>query len=54
MPQWHGVFANKDDFYRHLRSDGFLFLSEAGDIGDAEILRLWDFEKQIPKTSKTQ
>jgi hypothetical protein len=50
VPQWHGVFADKDDFYRHLRAAGFLFHSEAAEIGDAEILALWDFEKK--KTAK--
>jgi hypothetical protein len=25
VPQWHGVFAEKDDFYSHLRKAGFLF-----------------------------
>lgn len=43
---WHGVFADKDDFYKHLRAAGFLFHSEADEIGDAEILALWDFEKK--------
>ena len=23
VPQWHGVFADKDDFYSHLRKAGF-------------------------------
>jgi ABC-type transport system involved in cytochrome bd biosynthesis fused ATPase/permease subunit len=50
VPQWHGVFADKDDFYRHLRAAGFLFHSEADEIGDAEILALWDIEKK--KTAK--
>ena len=50
VPQWHGVFADKNDFYRHLRAAGFLFHSEADEIGDAEILALWDFEKK--KTAK--
>ena len=53
IPQWHGVFADKDAFYRHLRSAGFLFHSEANEIGDAEILALWDFEKKkTPKRKK--
>ena len=46
VPQWHGVFADRDDFYRHLRAAGFLFHSEADEIGDAEILALWDIEKK--------
>jgi len=46
VPQWHGVFADKNDFYKYLRSAGFLFHSEAAEIGDAEILALWDFEKK--------
>jgi hypothetical protein len=50
VPQWHGVFADKDDFYKYLRDAGFLFHSEADEIGDAEILALWDFEKK--KTAK--
>jgi hypothetical protein len=50
VPQWHGVFANKDDFYRHLRSVGFLFLSEAGNVGDAEILALWGLEAKIAES----
>lgn len=29
VPQWHGVFAEKDDFYSHLRKAGFLFHIEA-------------------------
>jgi hypothetical protein len=41
VPQWHGVFSDKDDFYRHLREGGYLFHSEAHKIGDAEILALW-------------
>jgi len=52
VPQWHGVFADKDDFYRHLRAAGFLFHSEADEIGDAEILALWDFEKKKPAKRK--
>lgn len=44
--QWHGVFADKDDFYRHLRAAGFLFHSEADEIGDSEILSLWVTEKK--------
>ena len=50
VPQWHGVFADKDDFYKYLRDAGFLFHSEADEIGDAEILALWNFEKK--KTMK--
>ena len=50
VPQWHGVFADKDDFYRYLRAAGFLFHSDADEISDAEILALWDFEKK--KTAK--
>ena len=50
VPKWHGVFADKDDFYKHLRAAGFLFHSEAAEIGDAKILALWDFEKK--KTAK--
>ena len=46
VPDWHGVFADKDDFYRRLRAAGFLFHSEADEIGDAEILAFWDFEKK--------
>jgi len=42
VPQWHGVFADKDNFYRHLRAAGFLFHTESDEIGDAEILALWD------------
>jgi hypothetical protein len=54
IPQWHGVFADSDDFYRHLRSTGFLFHSEAAGIGAAEILALWDFEKKkMPKRKKS-
>ncbi len=54
IPQWHGVFADKDDFYRHLRAAGFLFHSEADEIGDSEILSLWITEKKKKnkKTSK--
>jgi hypothetical protein len=50
IPKWHGVFADKDDFYRYLRAAGFLFHRAADEIGDAEILALWDFEKK--KTTK--
>jgi hypothetical protein len=50
VPQWHGVFADKDDFYKYLRDAGFLFHSEADEIGDAEILALWRIEKK--KTAK--
>lgn len=50
VPKWHGVFADKDDFYKHLRKAGFLFHSEADEIGDAEILALWQIEKK--KTAK--
>ena len=50
VPQWHGVFADKDDFYKCLRDAGFLFHSEADEIGDAEILALWQIEKK--KTAK--
>ena len=50
VPQWHGVFADKDDFYKYLRDTGFLFHSEADEIGDAEILALWQIEKK--KTAK--
>jgi hypothetical protein len=46
IPQWHGVFADKDAFYKHLRAAGFLFHSEADEIEDAKILVLWDFEKK--------
>ena len=50
VPQWHGVFADKNDFYKYLRDAGFLFHSEADEIGDAEILTLWQIEKK--KTAK--
>ena len=50
VPQWHGVFADKDDFYKYLRDAGFLFHSEADEIGDAKILALWQIEKK--KTAK--
>jgi hypothetical protein len=46
VPQWHGVFADKNDFYKYLRDVGFLFHSEADEIGDAEILALWQIEKK--------
>ncbi len=53
IPQWHGLFADKDAFYRHLRLAGFLFHSEAAEIGATEILGLWDFEKKkTPKGKK--
>lgn len=52
VPQWHGVFADKDDFYRYLRAAGFLFHSEADEIGDADILSLWVIEKKKKNTSK--
>ena len=42
----HGVFADKDDFFSYLRESGFLFHSEADEIGDAEILTLWQNEKK--------
>lgn len=54
VPQWHGVFADMDDFYRHLRAAGFLFHSEAREIGDAEILALWDFEKKKAAKRETR
>jgi hypothetical protein len=50
IPQRHGIFADKENFYRDLRAAGFLFHSEADEIGDAEILALWDFETK--KTAK--
>ena len=50
--QWQGVFAENDDFYRHLRAAGFLFHSEADEINDSEILALWDFEKKKPVKRK--
>jgi hypothetical protein len=50
VSEWHGVFADKDDFYRHLRASGFLFHSEADEIGDSEILALWVAEKKKKKT----
>jgi hypothetical protein len=52
VPQWHGVFSDKDDFYRHLRAAGFLFHSKANAIGDADILSIWVIEKKKKKTSK--
>jgi hypothetical protein len=54
VPQWHGVFADKDDFYRHLRAAGFLFHSEADEIGDAEILALWQIENKKIGKRKTR
>ena len=47
VPQWHGVFSDKDDFYGHLRSAGFLFHTEAGYISEAELLALWQSDKKI-------
>jgi hypothetical protein len=46
VPKWHGVFADKDDFYRYLRAAGFLFHSETNEIGEAEILALWESGKK--------
>ena len=43
-PQWHGVFTDKDAFYRHLRAVGFVFHTEADEIADAKILAFWQFE----------
>lgn len=48
VPQWHGIFADKDDFYKHLRAAGYLFHTEADEISDAKVLALWDFEKKKP------
>lgn len=52
VPQWHGVFTDKDDFYRHLRAAGFLFHSEANAIGDVDILSLWVSEQKKKKSFK--
>lgn len=52
VPKWHGVFADKDDFYKHLRKAGFLFHSEVDEIGDAEILALWKVEKNTRRKRK--
>ncbi len=51
IPQWHGIFADKDDFYKHLRAAGFLFHSEANVIEDADILSVWVVEKKKKKKS---
>jgi hypothetical protein len=46
---WHGVFARREAFYDHLRRSGFLLYRAADEIGDAEILALW----QVEATKKT-
>ena len=52
VPQWHGVFADKEAYYRYLRETGFLLHSNADEISDAEILSFWVVETKNKKTSK--
>lgn len=53
VPQWHGVFADKEAYYRYLRETGFLLHSVADEISDAEILSFWVVEKKKKKKKKT-
>jgi|AntAceMinimDraft_1070359.scaffolds.fasta_scaffold81617_2 hypothetical protein len=52
VPQWHGIFADKEAFYVYLRDAGFLLHSIADEISDVEILSLWVIEKKKKKISK--
>lgn len=52
VPQWHGVFADKEAYYGYLRETGFLLHSNADEISDAEILSFWVVETKNKKTSK--
>jgi len=46
VPQWHGVFTDKDTFYKYLRENGFLLHSEKDTISDVEILTYWEKQKK--------
>jgi hypothetical protein len=52
VPQWHGVFADKEAYYGYLRETGFLLHSNVDEISDAEILSFWVVETKNKKTSK--
>jgi hypothetical protein len=41
VPHWHGLFADKNAFYRYIREAGFLLHSRANEISDVELLSLW-------------
>ena len=52
VPQWHGIFADKEAYYGYLRKTGFLLHSNADLISDAEILSFWVVKTKNNKTSK--
>jgi len=52
VPQWHGIFTDKEAFYAYLRQAGFLLHTFADEISDTEILSFWDVQKKKKKTSK--
>jgi hypothetical protein len=52
VPQWHGIFADKEAFYVYLRNAGFLLHTIADEISDPDILSFWVVEKKKKKTSK--
>jgi hypothetical protein len=53
VPYWHGIFADKDSFYKYLRENGFLLHIEKDAISDVEILSHWEKEKK-PKVQRSK
>jgi hypothetical protein len=53
VPQWHGVFTDKDSFYKYLRKNGYLLHSEKDAISDVEILSYWEKQKK-PKKQRSK
>jgi hypothetical protein len=53
VPQWHGVFTDKDSFYKYLRKNGFLIHSEKDAISDVEILTYWEKQNK-PKNQRSK
>jgi len=53
VPQWHGVFTDKDSFYKYLRKNGYLLHREKDAISDVEILSYWEKQKK-PKKQRSK
>ena len=44
MPNYWGIFSDREKFYSELRKSGFLFYDEKDTLSDRQILLLWKLD----------
>ena len=41
-PTYYGIYADRDQFYKELREDGYLFCDEIDDLRNEQVLKVWE------------